>query len=125
MKLANRSCRFCFFLNCLEVLFEPKLEVAGLARVSKNKAGRSLHGFLRDGGEYASRLFNDFHATVVGGQHRALYSGHWDIEFALSMLAINQQRTRDTDGYLRDTPKVFNVAFHFVRVKGEPFCVIQ
>ncbi|GIR82849.1 MAG: hypothetical protein CM15mP84_05970 [Cellvibrionales bacterium] len=77
-------------LDGVKVIFDPKLEVSGLASVSEDKDRRALHGFFGYGCEDTTAFSYHFHAAVVGGQHRPLYRRHGYIEFPLGVFAVHQ-----------------------------------
>ena len=91
---------------------EPLAEVARLAGALEQERRRALHAVVDDRRLHAARLAEQLHAAVVGGDERALGGRQRDVELALGVLAVDQQRAGDADRHLRDADEVLDVARH-------------
>ena len=103
--------------DLVEVLVEPLAERARLARALEQERRRALHAVVHDRRRHAARLVEQLHAAVVGGDQRALGGRHRDVELALRVLAVDQQRAGDADRDLGDAGEVLDVAGQGGRVE--------
>ncbi len=112
-------------LDLAEVLVQPEVEVACVARIAEHEAGCPLHGLAADGGLDSAAFPNDFHPPVIAGEHGALDGRHGDIKLALGVLPIDQKRTGQPNRHLCHAKQVLDVAGHGLRVERKLACVMQ
>ena len=125
IQLTHGGGGFRHLLDALEVSRQPQAEVPRLPRTRENEHRRPLHGLARDRGGHAAAFLDHPHAAVVAGQHGAFDRGHGDIEFALGVLAVDQQRAGQANGNLRHPEQVLDIAGHLGGLEGELFGVLQ
>ena len=80
------------------------------ARALEQERRRALHAVVHDRRLHAARRVQQLHAAVVGGDERALGGRHRDVELALGVLAVDEQRARDPERDLGDAGEVLDVA---------------
>jgi hypothetical protein len=123
---AARACRFLGGrLDLVEVLAQPEAELARLARALEQERRRALHAVVQDRGRHAAALVEQAHAAVVRSDERALGCRQRNVELALRVLAVHEQRPRQADRYLRDTEELLDVAGQSRRVERVVRHVLQ
>jgi hypothetical protein len=115
----------CGRLDVLEALVEPAAERARLAGALEQEAGSALHAVVDDGRLHAAGRVQQLHPAVVARDQRALGRGQRDVELALRVLAVDQQRACDADRHLRDPDELLDVAGQHLRIERVARDVLQ
>jgi hypothetical protein len=105
-------------LDLVEVLVQPGAEGAGLAGAGEQERRRPLHGVVHDRRLDATGRADQLHPAVVAGHQGALGGGHGDVEVALRVLPVNQQRPRQAQRHLGDADEILYVSGDFRGVEG-------
>ena len=111
--------------DLVEVLVEPLAERARPAGALEQERRRALHAVVHDRRPHAAGRVEQLHAAVVGGDQRALGGRHRDVELALGVFAVDEQRAGDAERDLRDAGEVLDVARHLGGILGVGPHVLQ
>ena len=103
--------------DLVEVLVQPLAERARAAGALEQERRRALHAVVHDRRLHAAGGVQQLHAAVVGGHQRALRGRHRDVELALRVLAVDEQRPGDPERHLGDPGEVLDVAGQDRRVE--------
>jgi hypothetical protein len=77
--------------------------------LANRKQGSPLHPVVEDRRLDAARRVQQLHPAVVAGDQRSLGRRQRDVELALRVLAVDEQRSGDADRHLGDADELLDV----------------
>ena len=104
--------------NRVKIFLDPVAELPSLQRVVEHKYRSPLHGIVHHRGLYSAGFRQQPHPAVIAGDKRAFRGRQRNVELALRMFSVDQERTGNTDGNLCDPGEVFDVARKRGGIKG-------
>ena len=117
-ELADARRRLRRRLDRREIRLHPFAERARLQGVVEQEHGAPLHGALDNRRLDAARLREQPHAAIVARHQRALCRRQRDEEIAAGVLAVDPERSGETDRNLRHAEKILDISGNDGGIEG-------